>query len=179
MENKIVNEVDNVSYETSRNDTSKSTLDEASSNMDSLNNVFNSADEFSIEDKPSWFMRKYRLIIFVLLAWCIYMVVAKEFDFVLAYLIGQKLPNHLLGHLILPAFVAVELQVLMLTLFMKRSQETQQSKSMIVLALSLVGVPEYILKFVTKMYSSFMSVLMDLCVYIFVIVVLKIMDENV
>merc|ERR1712224_187592 len=77
-------------------------------------------------------MRKYRLIIFVLLAWCIYMVVAKEFDFVLAYLISQKLPNHLLGHLILPAFVAVELQVLMLTLFMKRSQETQQSKSMII-----------------------------------------------
>ena len=131
------------------------------------------------DDKPSWIMRKYRLLLFILLGWGVYMVVVKEFDFILAYLIGQRLPNELLPTLILTTFVAVELQVLVVSIiFTQKSPETK-SQSMFALALTFFGIPRNILKFIGNITSMFMSIFTDLCVYIFVIVILKTLDEKV
>ena len=132
--------------------------------------------------KPSWLRRKYRFILFVMLAWVLYMVVAKEFHFVFAYLIGQQLPHEMLPVLILTAFVAVEVQVVMLSLLLPPLPQSEQVTSkpayMFVLALSLCGIPRTTLESLMNMVGRFSACLSDFCVYVFVIVTLKVLDEG-
>lgn len=126
--------------------------------------------------KPSWFMRKYRLILFSLLAWVVYLVVVKDFDFVLAYIIGQQLPKSVLPKLFLTVFVAVELQVLIADFFFGKTQP--HSSSTVILALKLFGVPNSFINFARKMLSCFANILTDFCTYLFVIVLVKCIDDS-
>ncbi|XP_057302205.1 uncharacterized protein LOC130636486 [Hydractinia symbiolongicarpus] len=126
--------------------------------------------------KPSWFMRKYRQILFALLAWVVYLVVVKDFDFVLAYIIGQQLPKSVLPKLFLTAFVAVELQVLIADFFFGKTQP--HSSSTVIIALKLCGVPNSFINFARKMLSCFANILTDFCTYLFVIILVKCIDDS-
>jgi len=131
------------------------------------------------ESKPSWIRRKYRLLLFVLLAWSIYMVVVKEFDFVLAFVIGHRLPNDILPILIPTTFIAVEAQVLIVSLFLPKPPVEKPPSAMLTLALSFCGIPKNVSNLVGRITSLLVHFLTDLSVYVFVIVFLKTLDENI
>ena len=127
-------------------------------------------------EKPTWFVKNYRVILFALLAWVVYLVVVKDFDFILAYLIGRKLPKDVLPNLFTTAFVAVELQVLLLELFVKKA--TPQSASIYLFVLKFTGIPEKLIHRVQQLIGYLLNALTDLCVYLFVIVLLHVIDTK-
>ena len=127
--------------------------------------------------KSTNYNKRFRMIVFMLLAWFVYLVVMRGFDAYLAYIIGRELPNKALGNLFLTAFAAVEIQLVMLHLFL--IQESRPSSSLFVLALKLSGVPQKLIHFCSSVYFYIVSTFTDFCVYLFTIIVLHTLDSKV
>lgn len=126
--------------------------------------------------KPSWLSRKYRLILFLLLGWSMFMVIEKDFDFIFAYIIGQKLPKDVLSYLFITVFIAVESQVTIAYLVFGKANEEQSAFNLLNMALSFCGLPKGFLVSLGKLFSLFFLIMKDFCVYLFMIVILKTLD---
>ena len=117
------------------------------------------------------------MIVFILLAWLVYLVVMRGFDTYVAYIIGRQLPKEALENLFLTAFVAVEIQLVILHLFLM--QESRPLSSLFVLALKLSCVPQKLIHFCSSVYFYIVSTFTDFCVYLFTIIVLHTLDSKV
>ena len=153
---------------TSNNESCEAILarnDESSSNA-SLNQA-----------KSTNYNKRFRMIVFILLAWFVYLVVKRGFDAYLAHIIGRELPKEALGNLFLTAFVAVEIQLIMLHMFLIR--ESKPLSSLFVLALKLSGVPQKLIHFCSSIYFYIVSAFTDFCVYLFTIIILHSLDSKI
>ena len=77
------------------------------------NNKESNSDSSLNQAKSTNYNKRFRMIVFILLAWFIYFVVMQGFDAYLAYIIGRELQKEALGNLFLTGFVAVEIQLIM------------------------------------------------------------------
>ena len=75
----------------------------------------------------------------------------------------------------LNAFVAVEIQLIMLHLFLM--QESKPLTSLFVLALKFRGVPQKLIVICSRVYFHVVSTFTDLCVYLFTVIVLHTIDS--
>jgi len=131
-----------------------------------------------IQNNTNYSNKKYRALIFLVLAWCIYAVVVQGFDIYLAYFIGQRLPKEGLATLFLSAFVAVELQLVLLEVFViPRSQN--EKKSTFVLSLMLCGVPARFIQTIQRLHTCVMNIVTDFSIYLFFIVLLHAMENSI
>ena len=155
---------------------------DSTSNSESYETIHAESNESSSgaslnQAKSTNYNKRFRMIVFILLAWFVYLVVKRGFDAYLAYIIGRELPKETLENLFLTAFVAVEIQLVMLHLFLK--QESRPSSSLFVLALKLSGVPQKFIHFCSSVYFCIVSAFTDFCVYLFTIIVLHTLDSKV
>ena len=155
---------------------------DSTSNSESFETIHAESNESSSDAslnqaKSTNYNKRFRMIVFILLAWFVYLVVMRGFDAYLAYIIGRELPNKALGNLFLTAFAAVEIQLVMLHLFL--IQESRPSSSLFVLALKLSGVPQKLIHFCSSVYFYIVSTFTDFCVYLFTIIVLHTLDSKV
>ena len=75
----------------------------------------------------------------------------------------------------LNAFVAVEIQLIMLHLFLM--QESKLLTSLFVLALKFRGVPQKLIVICSRVYFYVVSTFTDLCVYLFTVIALHTIDS--
>ena len=136
-----------------------------------------SSDTSMNQAKSTNYNKRFRMIVFILLAWFVYLVVMRGFDAYLAYIIGRELPKEALGNLLLTAFVAVEIQLIMLHMFLIR--ESKPLYSLLVLALKLSGVPQKLIHICSSVYFYIVSTFTDFCVYLFTIIVLHTLDSKI
>ena len=140
-------------------------------------NKGSSSDASLNQENSANFNKRFRMIVFILLAWFVYLVVMRGFDAYLAYLIGRELPKQALGNLFLTAFVAVEMQLIMLNMFL--FGQSKPLSSLFVLALKLSGVPQKLINFCSSVYFYIVSTFTDFCVYLFTIIVLHTLDSKI
>ena len=140
-------------------------------------NKESNSDSSLNQAKSTNYNKRFRMIVFILLAWFVYLVVMRGFDAYLAYIIGRELPKEALGNLFLTGFVAVEIQLIMLHMFLIR--ESKPLSSLFVLAVKLSGVPQKLIHFCSSAYFYIVSTFTDFCVYLFTIIVLHTLDSKI
>ena len=122
----------------------------------------------------SWFFRKRRLVIFMLLALVSYCIAHKGLDVYLSALLGSAWKQGGIGKdSFAKLYGAVELQMLVVVLMGGNVNDTGGSTpALLRLALNMSGVPKPLLGLVGKLFSCVQMVVTDFCVYLFTYVML-------
>lgn len=127
----------------------------------------------------SFFANRYRFCVFVLLAWMIFLVTSKGYDYLLAYIITQKLPKENLPLLVWSSFVAVEVQVVLLHFLFDKKATVSDMNIMLKFFFKIINMPERFVIIMMKAYTLFINATNDFCVYFFTLVFLKYLNDSV